>query len=157
MKFDEFGFRRICSTMKLVHKNLEKDSSGSLTLIPEEETEDMWHVYNLIHVSGVVASCKLQDLIHEVVVYLQMSFVEGPKNAFCHQVGDRVRASTIRKVTTESSTGSTTSNRVRTILTIDVEDIDFDTQACKLRLKGDLKRDIVKDKFLKKSWALVRG
>ena len=33
--------------MKLVHRDLEKDSSGSLVLIPEE-TEDMWHVYNLI-------------------------------------------------------------------------------------------------------------
>lgn len=50
--------------------------------------------------------------------------------------GDSVRASTIRKVTTESSTGSTTSNRIRTTLTISIEDIDFDTQACKLRLKG---------------------
>lgn len=85
--------------MKLVHRNLEKNASGSLTLIPEE-TEDMWHVFNLI------------------------------------SEGDQVRASTIRKVTTESSTGSTTSNRVRTTLTIRVEDIDFDTQACKLRLKG---------------------
>eukprot|EP00095_Tigriopus_kingsejongensis_P002917 snap_masked-scaffold336_size202805-processed-gene-1.26 protein:Tk02917 transcript:snap_masked-scaffold336_size202805-processed-gene-1.26-mRNA-1 annotation:"GG10049" len=85
--------------MKLVHKSLEKDQSGTLTLIPEE-TEDMWHVYNLI------------------------------------AEGDRVRASTIRKVTTESSTGSTTSTRVRTTLTIQVENIDFDTQACMLRLKG---------------------
>jgi len=50
--------------------------------------------------------------------------------------GDSVRASTIRKVTTESATGSTTSNRVRTILTVNVEDIHFDTQACMLRLKG---------------------
>lgn len=85
--------------MKLLGKELEKDSSGSLTLIPEE-TEDMWHAYNLV----------------------------AP--------GDSVRASTIRKVTTESSTGSTTSNRVRTTLTIEVEDVDFDTQGCKLRLKG---------------------
>ena len=30
----------------------------------------------------------------------------------------------------------TRSNRIRTTLTIAVEDIDFDTQACKLRLKG---------------------
>jgi len=50
--------------------------------------------------------------------------------------GDAVRANTIRKVTTESATGSTTSNRVRTTLTVQVEDIDFDTQACMLRLKG---------------------
>ena len=42
-----------------------------------------------------------------------------------------------RKVTTESATGSTTSNRVRTTLTIQVENIFFDTQACVLQLKGD--------------------
>lgn len=85
--------------MKLVHKSIEKGLSGSIALIPEE-TEDMWHVYNLV------------------------------------SVGDRVRASTFRKVTTQGSTGTRTSNKVRTTLTISVEDIDFDTQACKLRLKG---------------------
>ncbi len=88
--------------MKLVHKEISekaKDSSGSVTLVPEE-TEDMWHIYNLI------------------------------------AVGDYIRASTIRKVTQESSTGSTTSNRIRTTLTIQVEDIDFDTAAGMLRLKG---------------------
>ena len=53
-------------------------------------------------------------------------------------VGDTIRASTIRKVTTESATGSTTSNRVRTILTIRVEDIDFDNQACKVNIWMDL-------------------
>ncbi|XP_044271584.1 protein pelota [Tribolium madens] len=50
--------------------------------------------------------------------------------------GDYVRSSTVRKVQSESSTGSSTSNRVRTMLTISVETIDFDTQACMLRLKG---------------------
>lgn len=82
-----------------MHKNFEKDGVGSITLVPEE-TEDMWHAYNLI------------------------------------AEGDSVRASTIRKVTSESATGSTTSNRVRTTLTVQVEDIYFDTQACMLRLKG---------------------
>ncbi|XP_058877485.1 protein pelota homolog [Acipenser ruthenus] len=52
------------------------------------------------------------------------------------QVGDSLRASTIRKVQTESSTGSVGSNRVRTTLTICVETIDFDSQACQLRVKG---------------------
>ncbi len=33
--------------MKLVHRNFEKDGVGSITLVPEE-TEDMWHAYNLI-------------------------------------------------------------------------------------------------------------
>ena len=82
----EFG-----NTMKLVHKSLERDGAGSIVLVPEE-TEDMWHAFNLI------------------------------------QEGDAVRASTIRKVTTESNTGSRTSDRVRTILTVQVETIDFDTQ-----------------------------
>lgn len=75
-----------------------------------QETEDMWHAYNLIAEQ------------------------------------DQVRASTIRKVTTESSTGSTTSNRVRTTLTIRVEGIDFDTQGCMLRLNG---RNIEENKYVK--------
>uniref|UniRef100_A0A8B9LJU0 Protein pelota homolog n=1 Tax=Astyanax mexicanus TaxID=7994 RepID=A0A8B9LJU0_ASTMX len=52
------------------------------------------------------------------------------------QVGDSLRASTIRKVQTESSTGSVGSSRVRTTLTVCVETIDFDSQACQLRVKG---------------------
>lgn len=50
--------------------------------------------------------------------------------------GDSVRSTTIRKVQNESATGSSTSSRVRTTLTITVEAIDFDNQACVLRLKG---------------------
>lgn len=46
----------------------------------------------------------------------------------------------------ESATGSSTSNRVRTTLTITVETIDFDTQACVLRLKG---RNIEENQYVK--------
>ncbi|XP_030759383.1 protein pelota [Sitophilus oryzae] len=60
--------------------------------------------------------------------------------------GDSVKSSTIRKVQTESSTGSSTSTRVRTTLTITVENIDFDTQACMLRLKG---RNIEENQYVK--------
>uniref|UniRef100_A0A0K8TRP8 Protein pelota homolog n=1 Tax=Tabanus bromius TaxID=304241 RepID=A0A0K8TRP8_TABBR len=60
--------------------------------------------------------------------------------------GDKVRSTTIRKVQTESATGSSTSSRVRTTLTIKVEDIDFDTQACVLRLKG---RNIEENQYVK--------
>ncbi|KAL3270209.1 hypothetical protein HHI36_009265 [Cryptolaemus montrouzieri] len=60
--------------------------------------------------------------------------------------GDSVRSTTIRKVQTESSTGSSTSSRVRTTLTISVESIDFDTQACMLRLKG---KNIEENQFVK--------
>ncbi|AWP17668.1 putative protein pelota -like isoform 5 [Scophthalmus maximus] len=85
--------------MKLLHKDIEKDNAGQVTLMPEE-AEDMWHTYNLL------------------------------------QVGDSLRASTIRKVQTESTTGSVGSSRVRTTLTLCVETIDFDSQACQLRVKG---------------------
>ncbi|XP_050523069.1 protein pelota [Daktulosphaira vitifoliae] len=60
--------------------------------------------------------------------------------------GDHVRASTIRKVQNESATGSSTSQRVRTTLTVSVEAVDFDTQACLLRLKG---RNIEENDFVK--------
>ena len=77
--------------MKLVQKSLERDGAGTVALQPEE-SEDMWHAFNLI------------------------------------QEGDAVRASTVRKVTNESATGSRTSDKVRTTLTVQVENIDFDTQ-----------------------------
>lgn len=51
-----------------------------------------------------------------------------------------------RKVQNESATGSSTSSRVRTTLTIRVETIDFDTQACMLRLKG---RNIEENQYVK--------
>lgn len=50
------------------------------------------------------------------------------------------------KVQTESSTGSSSSTRVRTMLSIEVETIDFDTQACVLRLKG---RNIEENQYVK--------
>ncbi|XP_024242913.1 protein pelota homolog isoform X1 [Oncorhynchus tshawytscha] len=85
--------------MKLLHKDIEKDNAGQVTLMPEE-AEDMWHTYNLL------------------------------------QIGDSLMASTIRKVQTESSTGSVGSSRVRTTLCLCVDTIDFDSQACQLRVKG---------------------
>lgn len=60
--------------------------------------------------------------------------------------GDQVRCTTVRKVQNESATGSSTSSRVRTVLTIAVETIDFDTQAGVLRLKG---RNIVENPYVK--------
>lgn len=60
--------------------------------------------------------------------------------------GDAIRASTIRKVQTESATGSSSSNRVRTTLTIQAEDMDFDTHAAVLRIKG---RNIEENQYVK--------
>eukprot|EP00112_Aurelia_sp_Birch-Aquarium-sp1_P023246 Seg685.2 transcript_id=Seg685.2/GoldUCD/mRNA.D3Y31 product="Protein pelota" protein_id=Seg685.2/GoldUCD/D3Y31 len=95
--------------MKLIHRNFDKDGSGSVVLIPEE-AEDMWHAYNLI------------------------------------AENDRLRSTTIRRVTTQSATGSTSSSKVRTTLTIRVETIDFDTQASMLRIKG---RNIEENQYVK--------
>ena len=51
-----------------------------------------------------------------------------------------------RKVKDESATGSSTANRVRTVLTISVESIEFDTAACELRVKG---RNIQENQYVK--------
>jgi protein pelota len=51
-------------------------------------------------------------------------------------------------VQNETATGSSSSSRVRTTLTIRVENIDYDTQACMLRLKG---RNIVENDYVKVS------
>ncbi|KAK7474489.1 hypothetical protein BaRGS_00034243 [Batillaria attramentaria] len=62
------------------------------------------------------------------------------------QVGDTLRSTTIRKVTTESATGSVNASKVRTTLTVQVEAIDFDTQACVLRVKG---RNVCENQYVK--------
>lgn len=95
--------------MKLIHRDFDKNNSGSVALIPEE-SEDMWHTYNLV------------------------------------AVDDSIRSTTIRKVQNESSTGSVSVNKVRTTLTIKVESIDFDTQACVLRVSG---RNIQENQYVK--------
>jgi len=61
-------------------------------------------------------------------------------------VGDSLRSTTIRKVQTETATGSTNSSKVRTMLTIHIETIDFDTQAGVLRVKG---KNIVENQYVK--------
>jgi len=59
---------------------------------------------------------------------------------------DLLKSTTIRKVQTESATGSTSSNKIRTTLTIQVEATDFDIQACVLRVKG---RNVEENQYVK--------
>lgn len=54
---------------------------------------------------------------------------------------DRIRATAIRKVQNESATGSTTTNRVRTTLTITIEKTDFDVQAGALHVAGPVSEE----------------
>ncbi|KAL1405435.1 Translation factor pelota [Vanrija albida] len=48
--------------MKLVSKHIEKDGSGLVVLLPEDE-EDMWHVYNLIS-EGDEVQAKTDRKVH---------------------------------------------------------------------------------------------
>mmetsp|Transcript_2169 Transcript_2169/g.2940 ORF Transcript_2169/g.2940 Transcript_2169/m.2940 type:complete len:424 (-) Transcript_2169:134-1405(-) len=59
---------------------------------------------------------------------------------------DTVRCTTLRKVINTSSTGSVTSNKVRTSLTIRVEKVDFDPDSLTLRLSGP---NVEESKFVK--------
>ncbi|KAL6714123.1 Translation factor pelota [Lecanora helva] len=51
---------------------------------------------------------------------------------------DLLRASAVRRVTTESSTGSTSSTRVHITLLISVEKLDFDVQSAQLHVSGKI-------------------
>ena len=87
--------------MRLIKQSIDRDGSGSITLLPEED-EDMWFSYNLIRPT------------------------------------DLLRASAVRRVTTESATGSTSSTRVHINLLISVEKLDFDTQSAQLHVSGKI-------------------
>eukprot|EP00571_Detonula_confervacea_P008010 CAMPEP_0172315990 /NCGR_PEP_ID=MMETSP1058-20130122/26895_1 /TAXON_ID=83371 /ORGANISM="Detonula confervacea, Strain CCMP 353" /LENGTH=418 /DNA_ID=CAMNT_0013030205 /DNA_START=107 /DNA_END=1363 /DNA_ORIENTATION=- len=52
------------------------------------------------------------------------------------QKGDRVRCTTLRKVSKESSTGSVTSNKVRMNLTIEVTKLEFFKDSLEVRISG---------------------
>uniref|UniRef100_A0A0N5AI58 Protein pelota homolog n=1 Tax=Syphacia muris TaxID=451379 RepID=A0A0N5AI58_9BILA len=62
------------------------------------------------------------------------------------RVGDTLRCSTVRKVVTESSTGTTSSQRVHTVLSICIETVDFDAAGCVLHLKG---KNVVENEHVK--------
>lgn len=54
------------------------------------------------------------------------------------------------KVKEETATGTSSSTRVRTTLTLAVEGTEFDTAACMLRVKG---RNVVENRFVKVGWS----
>jgi protein pelota len=57
------------------------------------------------------------------------------------QEGDLVKCTTIRKVVKESSTGSTTSSKMRMNLTIEVNKVDFDPDTLQVRLSGPVREE----------------
>ncbi|PBP23196.1 L30e-like protein [Diplocarpon rosae] len=96
--------------MRLIKQNIERDGSGTVTLFPEEP-EDMTPELKILqqwHAYNLIAPT------------------------------DLLRASAIRRVTNESSTGSTSSVRVHITLLIRVTSIDFDPQAGQLHVSGQV-------------------
>ncbi|KAK6348537.1 Translation factor pelota [Orbilia javanica] len=57
------------------------------------------------------------------------------------RVGDTLRASAVRRIVSESSTGSTSSSRVHMNLTISVDKVDFDSQAGQLHINGRISEE----------------
>jgi protein pelota len=60
--------------------------------------------------------------------------------------GDHVTGSSFRKVQQTSSTGSSTAQKMRIRLTIEIETIEFDTSTCELRVKG---RNMIESEHVK--------
>ncbi|CAI2171875.1 16083_t:CDS:10 [Funneliformis geosporum] len=61
-------------------------------------------------------------------------------------LGDQLKATTIRRVQRQSTTGSVESERVRCVLTITVDNVEFDSQGGLLRIRG---RVINENKYVK--------
>jgi len=85
--------------MKLLNKGFDKDMGGTATLICEE-SEDLWHLYNLV------------------------------------SKGDTVKATTIRKIQKEGSTGSVQTESKKITLTIEVKSIEYDAAGDCIRFSG---------------------
>lgn len=111
--------------------NNKKLVSFSSVKLRATESEDMWHAYNIIAVGDLVKAVTIRK-----VCCRQLA------GKVLHIVGDSLQ------VQNETATGSSSSSRVRTTLTIKVETIDYDTQACMLRLKG---RNVEENQFVKVS------
>jgi len=95
--------------MKILKILVEKDGTGQVDLIPDE-SEDMWHAYNLI------------------------------------VRGDRVKTKTIRRVAKESYTGSSESERVQIMVTLEVLHVEYDAANSMLRING---KNVAENKYIK--------
>jgi protein pelota len=50
--------------MKLVHQAFVRDGAGSVKLVPED-SEDMWHAYNLVREGDRVAAATMRKVVRE--------------------------------------------------------------------------------------------
>lgn len=104
--------------MKLIKSLIDRDDNGSVTLFPEEP-EDM--VPYPLHTPPYPTILTSPPQWH---AYNLIS------------AGDTLTASAIRKISTESSTGSTSTHRIHTTLTTTITSIDFDPPSSTLHLNG---------------------
>lgn len=113
------------TTMKLLKKQInEKDGAGSVVL-RAEEPEDMWHVYNLIHVHDSVKTTTIRKVLRLCFVIspqLAMAFPRASWRAVAvaHVLSNVCACACVRQVVKEGATGSTSSQRVRMTLQIEV-------------------------------------
>lgn len=112
-----------------------------------EEAEDMWHTYNLLQVRDSLRASTIRwgRLFFSSKSSINLSIHKKRKKCYINKFRYHPNPRSVfilyipfypRKVQTESTTGSVGSSRVRTTLTLCVEAIDFDSQACQLRVKG---------------------
>ena len=102
--------------MKQKRRDISKEGDGYITLLPEEP-EDMWHAYNLIQEHDNVKSTTLRRVMSETTT------------------GKSIQKQNINQLFILYK-GTSSSERVRLNLMIEVEQIEFDSQAGVLRLKG---------------------
>ncbi|KAF4685177.1 hypothetical protein FOZ60_006794 [Perkinsus olseni] len=105
--------------MKLELKQIEKDGSGRVVVIPEE-SEDIWHLYNLVSVIPIVSS--VVNFAHHR---------DRRTNALItwYSEATESRPNTVRKVSKETSSGSVSSEKRHLRLTIAVTAVDYDGEA----------------------------
>jgi len=106
--------------MQLIKQRIERDGSGTVTLKPEE-SEDMVNPHALNRERCPTKPHPPQWYAYNLI-----------------QPSDLLYASAIRRVHTETATGTTASNRVHINLLIRVRSLDFDPQASALHINGQI-------------------
>lgn len=149
--------------MRLVHRSIDRHGSGYVQTdhILVNTTTHIPHTPSHLTPSQTVKWCLFPKSLRTCGTCIILSPLETASSPL--PSGDEIYTYAhtcphthphgYRKVKDESSTGSSTTNRVRTTLTITVENIEFDTAACELRVKG---RNIQENQYVKvRSFCIV--
>lgn len=66
-------------TMKLVSKNLAKDGSGTMKLLPDEAA-DLWHAYNIIAPGDIVKASTFR-LVSRLICWIRPNSYMNENNS----------------------------------------------------------------------------